>query len=1135
MPNEEFDISGVSAPPAEPGFRLERLELWNWGTFHGEAQTLEPRGGWALLVGDNGSGKSTAIDALRTLLVPPRILNYNDASGDGRRTGGRDRTRRSYVRGAWASSSTIDSTTPTTQHLREAGTLSAVAAVFTDAWRQVSVTLAQVLWEHEEQVRELYAVTSGRRSLRNLMEGHSNTGEIRRAARRNGWHIEDSFAAYAERMRGLLHIPGDKALEVFNRAIGMKEVSDIDAFVRQFMLPSAETFAFIRDTVQPHYRTLLDCWAAIERAERQIALLAPVADRANRIRESEARIDGWRQLQELAVPYFASRHLVLLREHEIEISTAIASAEAARDDVAGRVAEDRRDRDLVNAAIASTDVGPRLQAIERELQQAEQARKHAHQRRMRVEPAAQLLGMVSSLTDAARFVAAHLVWEQRESAESIIASEAEELRAARRHDQELALKVRIEKVDELESVERHRVNIPREFLAIRSRVSRAVGVPPETMPFAGELIEVRSAYEDWIGAIERLLRSFGLSLLVPEELYRPAAEFINATPLGLRLTFHRVPTRSVTPPNLSTDRVPGRLEFRTDHALHLWVANELVRRFNHRCCASIAELEAADRGLTREGLVREGTRHVKDDLRSVDDPSTRVLGWSTDRKIAALRNQIVEAEKRAEAEAKAASEASRTATLARDRANAARELLAIAEFSEIDPQRWSEDVMRLRSEQELLERSSHELRALQERLREIDAAISKGENDLRERHGELGRLRDRLEVCRNRAQARERQLADIGGFDHDGLEVAFAEVNATLPTLTLDNADQVTHAAHQSLQGRISNDQRKVNEAAEKMIAGMSDFLSQFPEFRQTLEVGRVYAESFAAALQRIEDEDLPRHRERFEHYLNENLVGDLLMLNRRLEEHEEAIEGRIEEINGALHGIDYADDTYVQLRLVSRLGHDAADFRRKLRDCFEHGIAPAPDERLRIFERVRLLLEQFQRDPDGTQRVTDVRNWFAAGVRELRRADDVEVNYYAATTGKSGGQKAKLAFTILASALSAQYGLSTAPVDAPNFRLVVIDEAFSRTDESNSIRAMELFARLGFQLLIVGPFDAKAKLAVPFVQTIHLASNPAGNSSRLIALTREQVEATRLDEAQHGETLAPDEVPSASPSGTIL
>jgi len=314
----------------DAGFRLEKLELWNWGTFHGEAQTLEPDGGWALLVGDNGSGKSTAIDALRTLLVPPRILNYNDASGDGRRPGGRDRTRRSYVRGAWASSSTVDSTAPTTQYLREAGTLSGIAAVFTDGRRQVSATLAQVLWEHEEQVRELYAVSGGRRSLRDLIAGHSNTADIRRAARRAGWQIEDSFAAYAERMRSLLCIPGDKALEVFNRAIGMKEVSDIDAFVRQFMLPSADTFAFIRDTVQPHYRTLLDCWAAIERAERQIALLRPVSERAQRISEGEERIETWRELQELAVPFFASRHLALLRAHAIELEAALKSSEVAR-------------------------------------------------------------------------------------------------------------------------------------------------------------------------------------------------------------------------------------------------------------------------------------------------------------------------------------------------------------------------------------------------------------------------------------------------------------------------------------------------------------------------------------------------------------------------------------------------------------------------------------------------------------------------------------------------------------------------------------------------------------------------------------------------------------------------------------
>ena len=272
----------------------------------------------------------------------------------------------------------------------------------------------------------------------------------------------------------------------------------------------------------------------------------------------------------------------------------------------------------------------------------------------------------------------------------------------------------------------------------------------------------------------------------------------------------------------------------------------------------------------------------------------------------------------------------------------------------------------------------------------------------------------------------------------------------------------------------------------------MSDFLAQFPEFRQTMEVGRAFAESFSSVLRRVENEDLPRHRERFEHYLNENLVGDLLMLNRRLDEHHEAIEGRIEEINQALRDIDYGDETYVRLRLVNRQGQDVMDFRRALRAVFEHGIAPAAEERLRIFERVRLLIEGFQRDPDKTQLVTDVRRWFSAGVRELHRADDSEANYYAATTGKSGGQKAKLAFTILASA----FPLNTVCRRHRTMHQTSVScdrrSLFAhRRSEFDSRHAA--FLRLGFQLLIVGPLDAKAKLAVPFVQTIHLASNPGG------------------------------------------
>jgi len=55
--------------------------VFNWGTFDGRIWTLHCDGTNALLTGDIGSGKSTLVDALTTLLVPPQRIIYNKAAG----------------------------------------------------------------------------------------------------------------------------------------------------------------------------------------------------------------------------------------------------------------------------------------------------------------------------------------------------------------------------------------------------------------------------------------------------------------------------------------------------------------------------------------------------------------------------------------------------------------------------------------------------------------------------------------------------------------------------------------------------------------------------------------------------------------------------------------------------------------------------------------------------------------------------------------------------------------------------------------------------------------------------------------------------------------------------------------------
>ena len=48
------------------GFRLTRLELYNWGTFDQRVWSLDANARNTLLTGDIGSGKSTIVDAVTT-------------------------------------------------------------------------------------------------------------------------------------------------------------------------------------------------------------------------------------------------------------------------------------------------------------------------------------------------------------------------------------------------------------------------------------------------------------------------------------------------------------------------------------------------------------------------------------------------------------------------------------------------------------------------------------------------------------------------------------------------------------------------------------------------------------------------------------------------------------------------------------------------------------------------------------------------------------------------------------------------------------------------------------------------------------------------------------------------------------
>ncbi len=188
-------------------------------------------------------------------------------------------------------------------------------------------------------------------------------------------------------------------------------------------------------------------------------------------------------------------------------------------------------------------------------------------------------------------------------------------------------------------------------------------------------------------------------------------------------------------------------------------------------------------------------------------------------------------------------------------------------------------------------------------------------------------------------------------------------------------------------------------------------------------------------------------------------------------------------------------------------------DFQRDLRACTEGALTGSDDAHYseRKFLQVQDIVERFRGREGYTEidrrwrkKVTDVRQWYYFSASERRRADDSEFEHYTDSGGKSGGQKEKLAYTILAASLSYQYGLERGASRSRKFHFVVIDEAFGRSSDDSARFGLELFRTLDLQLLIVTPLQ-KIHIIEPYVSSLGFVANPENRESFLRTLTIEE------------------------------
>tara|TARA_B110001469_G_scaffold123524_1_gene135701 strand:+ start:2497 stop:5874 length:3378 start_codon:yes stop_codon:yes gene_type:complete len=1097
------------------GFRLERLEVLNWGTFDNRVTSFNLNGKNALLTGDIGSGKSTLVDAITTLLIPAQKISYNKAAG----ANFNERSLRSYVRGNYKTEKgEVSGAKPVS--LRDHNSYSVILGVFSNVGYAKTVTIAQVFhWTQTTGQPSRFFV--GAESELTIAEHFSNFGEDILNLRKNlrGLHVDlfDSFPPYGAWFRRRFGIENDQALDLFHQTVSMKTVDNLTDFVRDHMLEPFDIKSSIKDLIH-HFDDLNRAHETLVRARQQIEILTPIVEACDQHRVLEESIAVNTRLRDGLDPYFAEVEVHLLNDRIQEWKTQLDLTESAGikllddKDTAEADIGDLKQAISKNGGERIEDLGNQIKAKSRIKQDREKTAGRFHGLigklgNETIENEEDFLNFKSRLNDLKEAVN-HEIAQSEESLHAEILIQGE-----RRKERTL-------QKEELESLKKRRNNIDRRQIEIRKDLCRELNLTEEDMPFAGELLQVAEDEQEWEGAAEKLLRNFGLSLLVPVEHYQDVAQWVDRHDLKGKLVYFPIPKEGKPQgfTELHPQSLVRKINIKPEVFCYTWLERQLMQRFDYACAENQEQFRRETTAITRVGQSKaKGGRHEKDDRFRIDDRDRYILGWTNVLKIQSMTVNLKRLEDDLGRIYAKITDLGERKTGAEERGKALHSLEQYPDYKELDWKGIAKEIERAVEEKKRLEETSDKLKELTLRLAEAKATFKAiegriGNLNLQKQRAEDAIDRDEKLLGSTKDRFQDFELSD----DDKGNLHVFKNNTLKGRDITLEICAELQRKIRDALQGDMKRESDKSTKIGFRIITLMDEFRAQYPLETSEVDSSLEAADEYRKMLNELEQHDLARFEGSFKELLNENTIREVATFQSKLAREREKIKDKISLINSSLSEIDYNEGRYISLQHEPAVDSDVRAFQHDLKICTEGGLsgnAQSQDEQYSEakFLQVKSIIERLvgregyaDQDKRWAKKVTDVRNWFVFAGSERWREDDSEFEHYPHSGGKSGGQKEKLAYTILAASLAYQFGLGWNDTLSNSFRFVVIDEAFGRGSEDSAKYGLKLFAQLNLQTLIVTPLT-KIHVIEPFVSNIGFVKNQEGKKSNIQNLTIEQ------------------------------
>jgi len=1075
-----------------PGqFRISRIQLINWGTFHGYFSIPVARKGF-LITGGSGSGKSTLLDAMSAVLVPQKDLKFNAASQQdlGRHNG---RTLVSYIRGAWRQQENAHTGEIAPEYLREGATNSVVALTYDNGAGTQHTLIAIFRLNGGEnsvsQIKRLYGVVQGDEDidkLSPLLTRSLDTRKIKAMYKGPGASFTPTYTTFADRFRKRLGIKSEQGQVLLHRTQSAKSLSSLDQLFRDYMLDTPSTFERAEESVE-QFEDLRQAYLRVEDVKAQIETLAPLPQLHSQRTTAEADKHKAEAMNE-ALPAVRARLVAEELDYRIRALTAQqAEAHSAAEALEAEVThlDDAERRAAV--AVSQLSAGE-LAALEAKIETAEKEIEHRSKEFHHLAAAADQWTDHFELNPhgfAELQANAHLRIADFEADSAQLTEQQQEAGVAARDAATASASLE----SELHSFSSRRTNIDKALVELRTQLARDTGYAESELPFAGELLDIAPQQAEWEPVIQKLLHGFAATLLVPETAREAINQWVNSRNVGTRLEYRTIPEFAPAPaPARSPQQLIHKLEFQ-DHPMAPWVRHHISSRFNYECVNSVAALEQVTKtpAVTRDGLEsrpkdKDGsTRFIKDDRTRFKGTRWYRVGSTNTAKIELLRSQLAEAKATARAMAKQVHELNRKMDILRTQRDKAQRVLE-TKFQDIDTASAEARKRDLQEQYDSLA-SSPEAQALATAHEQAKEKLTAARAQLNEAQKHLGNVEGEL----NRSTQRRQSIGTVPTVADQGIAKAVEEaLHKGRRKLTIDDIDARRDEVQASLQETARRAARRIEETNAKIVSVLHKYLSQWPAEAADLEPQASFAGEGMEKLKFLRADRLADFRAHFLELLNGTTVQNLSHLASSLRHARSDIEQRMEFINKSLERTPFNGDRTLRIDVKDARGQVVQDFQRDLDAATSHSLAEIsaddPEAAVARYHALDKILSRLgSSEPEDIRwrnLVLDTRKHVSFIGRECY-PDGTTANTYQDSASLSGGQAQKLVFFCLAAAL--RFRLAEPDQDVPTYGSIILDEAFDRADPAFTRTAMSVFASFGFHMILATPFKLIQTLS-PYV-----------------------------------------------------